>query len=99
MGAVRARYRAVEASAPSRTIERGVAGTAQLAHVRVTKDEDHLTLCRKSETYERQGKASVARVGRMGWCSQIAAQAPAHRAGERCNLWKKAQRRRYAHTG
>ncbi len=45
----------VQASAPSRPIERGVAGPGLLAHVLVSKYADHLPLYRQSEIYERQG--------------------------------------------
>ncbi len=45
----------VQASAPSRPIERGVAGPGLLAHVLVSKYADHLPLYRQSEIYGRQG--------------------------------------------
>jgi len=45
----------VQAAAPSRPIERGVAGPGLLAHVLVSKYADHLPLYRQSEIYERQG--------------------------------------------
>jgi transposase len=45
----------VQASAPSRPIERGVAGPGLLAHVLVSKYADHLPLYRQSEIYARQG--------------------------------------------
>jgi transposase len=41
----------VQASAPSRPIERGVAGPGLLAHVLVSKYADHLPLYRQSEIY------------------------------------------------
>jgi transposase len=47
--------RVVEAPAPSRPIERGVAGPGLLAHVLVSKFGDHLPLYRQSEIYARQG--------------------------------------------
>src|ERR1700677_497016 len=47
--------RIVQAAAPSRPIERGVAGPGLLAHVLVSKYADHLPLYRQSEIYERQG--------------------------------------------
>jgi transposase len=47
--------RVVEAPAPSRPIERGLAGPALLAHVLVSKFCDHLPLYRQSEIYARQG--------------------------------------------
>ena len=47
--------RVVEAAAPSRPIERGLAGPALLAHVLVSKFCDHQPLYRQSEIYARQG--------------------------------------------
>src|SRR5216684_63809 len=44
----------VQAEAPSRPIERGVAGPGLLAHVLVSKYADHLPLYRQSEMYARQ---------------------------------------------
>jgi transposase len=44
----------VQAAAPSRPIERGVAGPGLLAHVLVSKYCDHLPLYRQSEMYARQ---------------------------------------------
>ena len=44
----------VQAEAPSRPIERGVAGPGLLAHVLVSKCCDHLPLYRQSEMYARQ---------------------------------------------
>ena len=45
----------VQAEAPSRPIERGVAGPGLLAHVLVSKYCDHLPLYRQSEMYAREG--------------------------------------------
>ena len=45
----------VESPAPSRPIERGLAGPGLLAHVLVSKFGDHLPLYRQSEIYARQG--------------------------------------------
>lgn len=47
--------RIVQAPAPSRPIERGLAGPGLLAHVLVSKYADHLPLYRQSEIYARQG--------------------------------------------
>lgn len=47
--------RIVQAAAPSRPIERGVAGPGLLAHVLVSKYGDHLPLYRQSEIYAREG--------------------------------------------
>ena len=45
----------MQAEAPSRPIERGVAGPGLLAHVLVAKYCDHLPLYRQEEIYEREG--------------------------------------------
>jgi len=45
----------VQAQAPSRPIERGLAGPGLLAHVLVSKYCDHQPLYRQSEIYARQG--------------------------------------------
>jgi transposase len=45
----------VQAEAPSRPIERGMAGPGLLAHVLVSKYCDHQPLYRQSEMYARQG--------------------------------------------
>jgi transposase len=45
----------VQAEAPSRPIERGLAGPGLLAHVLVSKYADHLPLYRQSEIYARHG--------------------------------------------
>ncbi|MGA8345070.1 MAG: IS66 family transposase [Candidatus Sulfotelmatobacter sp.] len=47
--------RIVQAAAPSRPIERGMAGPGLLAHVLVSKYSDHLPLYRQSEIYAREG--------------------------------------------
>ncbi len=45
----------VQAAAPSRPIDRGLAGPGLLAHVLTGKFCDHLPLYRQSEIYEREG--------------------------------------------
>ncbi len=45
----------VQAPAPSRVIDRGLAGPGLLAHVLVAKYADHLPLYRQSEIYQREG--------------------------------------------
>jgi transposase len=45
----------VQAEAPSRPTERGLAGPGLLAHVLVSKYADHLPLYRQSEIYAREG--------------------------------------------
>ena len=47
--------RIVQAEAPSRPIERGMAGAGLLAHVLVSKYCDHLPLYRQSDIYAREG--------------------------------------------
>jgi len=58
--------RVVEAPAPSRPIERGLAGPGLLAHVLVSKFADHLPLFRQSEIYARQG-VEIERSTLAGW--------------------------------
>jgi transposase len=58
--------RVVEAPAPSRTIERGLAGPGLLAHVLVSKYADHCPLFRQSEIYARQG-VDLDRSTLAGW--------------------------------
>lgn len=58
--------RVVEAPAPSRPIERGLAGPGLLAHVLVSKFSDHLPLYRQSEIYARQG-VEIERSTLAGW--------------------------------
>ena len=58
--------RVVEAPAPSRPIERGLAGPSLLAHVIVSKFADHLPLYRQSEIYGRQG-VEISRSTLAGW--------------------------------
>ena len=47
--------RIVQAPAPSRPIERGIAGPGLLAHVLISKYCDHLPLYRQHQIYARQG--------------------------------------------
>jgi transposase len=56
----------VEAPAPSRTIERGLAGPGLLAHVLVAKYADHCPLFRQSEIYAREG-VDLDRSTLAGW--------------------------------
>ena len=58
--------RVVEAPAPSRPIERGLAAPSLLAHVIVSKYADHLPLFRQSEIYARQG-VEISRSTMAGW--------------------------------
>jgi len=58
--------RIIEAPAPSRPIERGLAAPSLLAHVTVSKYADHLPLFRQSEIYARQG-VEISRSTMAGW--------------------------------
>jgi len=58
--------RIIEAPAPSRPIERGLAAPSLLAHVIVSKYADHLPLFRQSEIYARQG-VEISRSTMAGW--------------------------------
>jgi transposase len=55
-----------QAPAPSRPIERGLAGPGLLAHVLVSKYADHQPLYRQSEIYEREG-VELERSTLAGW--------------------------------
>lgn len=56
----------VQAAAPSRPIERGLAGPGLLAHILVSKYCDHLPLYRQAEIYEREG-IELERSTLAGW--------------------------------
>ena len=58
--------RIVEEPAPSRAIDRGLAGPGLLAHVLVSKYSDHLPLYRQAEIYERLG-VELERSTMAGW--------------------------------
>src|ERR1700741_3308344 len=63
----------VQAEAPSRPIERGIAGPGLLAHVLVSKYADHLPLYRQAEIYARDGlelDRSTMAEG-VGGCSRL----------------------------
>ncbi len=59
----------VQAPAPSRPVERGLAGPGLLAHVLVSKYADHLPLYRQSEIYERVG-VDLDRSTLAGWVGE-----------------------------
>lgn len=63
----------VQAEAPSRPIERGMAGPGLLAHVLVSKYADHLPLYRQAEIYARDGveldRSTMAEW--IGGCSRL----------------------------
>ena len=56
----------VEAPAPSRVIDRGLAGPGLLAHVLVAKYADHCPLYRQAEIYAREG-VDLDRSTLAGW--------------------------------
>ena len=58
--------RIVQAPAPSRPIDRGLAGPGLLAHVLVSKYADHVPLYRQSEIYSREG-VDLDRSTLAGW--------------------------------
>jgi transposase len=58
--------RIVQAPAPSRPIDRGLAGPGLLAHVLVSKYADHMPLYRQSEIYARGG-VDLDRSTLAGW--------------------------------
>jgi transposase len=58
--------RIVQAPAPSRPIDRGLAGSGLLAHVLVSKYADHMPLYRQSEIYAREG-VDLDRSTLAGW--------------------------------
>lgn len=64
--------RIVQAPAPSRPIDRGLAGPGLLAHVLVSKYADHLPLYRQSAIYEREG-IELDRSTLAGWVGGVTA--------------------------
>jgi transposase len=64
--------RIVQEPAPSRPIPRGMAGPALLAHVLVSKFDDHLPLYRQGEIFARMG-ADIPRSTLIDWCGQAVA--------------------------
>jgi len=61
----------VTAPGPAKLIERGLAGPGLLAHVVVSKYEDHIPLNRLSEIYERGG-VELASSTLCGWVEAVA---------------------------
>ena len=63
----------VQAPAPSRPIERGIAGTGLLAHILISKYCDHTPLYRQSQIYAREGidldRSTLA--GMVGRCAAL----------------------------
>ena len=64
--------RVVEATAPSRPIERGLPGPGLLAHVLVSKYGDHCPLYRQSEIFAREG-IDLDRSTLAGWVGAASA--------------------------
>lgn len=64
--------RIVQEPAPSRPIDRGLAGPGLLAHVLVSKYADHIPLYRQSEMYEREG-LDLDRSTLAGWVGGVSA--------------------------
>jgi transposase len=62
----------VQASAPSRPIERGYAGPGLLAHVLVSKYCDHIPLYRQSQIYAREG-VELDRATLADWVGSVSA--------------------------
>ncbi len=62
----------VQAAAPSRPIERGIAGPELLARVLTSKYAEHTPLYRQSEIYDRQG-VELSRSLLSGWVDACAA--------------------------
>lgn len=88
--------RIVQEPAPSRPIDRGLAGPGLLAHVLVSKYADHLPLYRQSETYERAG-LELDRSTLAGWVDGAGA---VGRAGAPLrDEWRQTARRRYVGAG
>lgn len=64
--------RMVQAPAPTRPIPRGMAGPSLLAHILVSKYDDHLPLYRQGEIFARMG-ADIPRSTLIDWCGQAVA--------------------------
>lgn len=62
----------VQAPAPARPIERGMAGPGLLAHVLVGKNADHLPLYRQAEIYAREG-VELGRTLLAQWVGNVSA--------------------------
>lgn len=59
----------VQPAAPTRPIQRSMAGPGLLAHILVAKFDDHLPLYRQAEIFARQG-AEIPRSTLIDWCGQ-----------------------------
>jgi transposase len=87
----------VQAEAPSRPIERGVAGPGLLAHVLVSKYCDHQPLYRQSEIYAR--RTGTLDDGRLGRREQPVAAAAAGGVASLRDGRRQTARRRHAGAG
>jgi transposase len=63
--------RMVQSPAPPRPIPRGLAGPSLLAHILVTKFDDHVPLYRQGAIFARLG-ADIPRSTLIDWCGQAA---------------------------
>jgi transposase len=61
----------VQAPAPNRPINRGLAGPGLLAHVLVSKYADHLPLYRQAEIYQREGVVELDRSTLADWVGGV----------------------------
>jgi transposase len=59
----------VQTPAPTRPVARGMAGPGLLAHILVSKYDDHLPLYRQGEIFDRMG-ADIPRSTLIDWCGQ-----------------------------
>ncbi|HEV7718025.1 MAG TPA: IS66 family transposase [Arsenicitalea sp.] len=59
----------VQSPAPTRPVRRGMAGPGLLAHILVSKYDDHLPLYRQGEIFSRMG-ADIPRSTLIDWCGQ-----------------------------
>lgn len=64
--------RVVQPPAPTRPVARGMAGPGLLAHILVSKYDDHLPLYRQGEIFARMG-ARIPRSTLIDWCGQAVA--------------------------
>ena len=65
--------RMVQTPAPSRPVPRGMAGPSLLAHILVSKYDDHLPLYRQGERIFARMGADIPRSTLIDWCGQAAA--------------------------
>jgi transposase len=92
--------RIVQTEAPSRPIERSVAGPGRLAHVLVSKYRDHLPLYRQSgDLRARRGGVGTLDAGGLGGRDKPAACAVGGSAAAPCDGGRQAARRRHADSG